>query len=124
MSTERSEVDMIFLVLTIHYVYLLTIWHSYNSNQKLFIDMNMKVRVPLEFREITGEYVTTSAKTSLQFPFDSHSHIFDILCVYTLVVWIYKVSLVNYDFMWVNTTVDVTNVGIRTPSVRHNLRAR
>ena len=30
MSTERSEVDMIFPGLTIHYVYLLTIWHLYN----------------------------------------------------------------------------------------------
>ena len=30
MSTERSEFDMIFLGLTIHYVYLLTICHLYN----------------------------------------------------------------------------------------------
>ena len=32
MSTERSEVDMIFIGLTFHYVYLLTIWHLYNVN--------------------------------------------------------------------------------------------
>ena len=33
MSTEHSEVDMIFLGLTIHYVYLLTIWHLYNDSR-------------------------------------------------------------------------------------------
>ena len=30
MSTSLRSVDMIFLGLTIHYVYLLTIWHLYN----------------------------------------------------------------------------------------------
>ena len=39
MSIERSEVDMIFLGLTIYYVYLLTIGHLYNFkvNVKVYI---------------------------------------------------------------------------------------
>ena len=34
MSTERSEVDMIFIGLTIHYVYLQTIWYLRNVEER------------------------------------------------------------------------------------------
>ena len=43
MSTERSEVNMIFLGLTIHYVYLLTIWHLYIVHKTVLPEIVFKV---------------------------------------------------------------------------------
>ena len=47
MSTEQSEVDMILIRLTIHCVYLLTIWHLFNvavSHQRKSVN-NMEINV-------------------------------------------------------------------------------